>query len=108
MILQNGACYLNANGVAVRAQLEVDGCFHCYSSDGKEVEKIPATTEREHEVDGVVSLVEGPTHVEGWVPIGAARFRESATPEASAPVVEVEVEDEPKPKKSKAKKKEDK
>lgn len=60
MNLQNGKFYTTADGTPVKAQLEADGCIHCYNAKGQGVHKIKA--------DG---------HVEGWAPVGAAVFADA-------------------------------
>ncbi len=57
MKLANGKFYTNNKGVAVNAQIESDGKFHCYDCTGK-----------------AVAQIEDDTHVEGWLPIGRAVF----------------------------------
>ena len=84
MNLQNGACYKNADGIAVRCQLEGDGFFHVYDADGSEVDKIPQrTTVSAGSVDGEGERSEHDeehaTHVNGWNPISNADFRATAT-----------------------------
>ena len=69
MNLENGKYYLNAQGKAVKCQIEEDKKFHLYDPHGEKVGIIPATTE----------YVEGkpvPTHVEGWQQIGKKDFDE--------------------------------
>jgi len=69
MNLQNGKFYKTNNNTVVKAQMEADGYFHCYSPTGEELsEKINA--------DG---------HVEGWAPVGAAEFQKERKAAKSKP-----------------------
>lgn len=63
MKLTNGSCYTRGDGVAVRVQAESTGEFVCYDADGK-----------------VRGKVDADEHVNGWSPIGASQFRETAKP----------------------------
>lgn len=57
MKLQNGCYYKRQDASVVKVQLERDGLFHCYTSDGL-----------------AVGRVDPDKHVEGWAPVGVADF----------------------------------